>query len=280
MPSPSRSRLPRDIQNALELIDHAGAAIDRLKFSIDHPEPNLPAPLMKHRIPLEVARNGARKYHPVWQSKFDLLQPTIGQLRAYVNAIGPRYRVALNEIELNLDWMTGTAEAAMQLRDFVLARLLVPHLRDPVNVFNQTVYFGPRADGNGHKRPQNFVTYADKPSKLNGQPCCHLEWRFCGPAALGDIGLFSLDDCIAFDHRGFWAERLRLFALPSKADIGRWLNADNLGVSPTALTKRADRFLDPYRQDGGFILHNCRIEHRDIDAILKPVDNTLFLPQG
>lgn len=279
MPPPSVNRLPREIQNALALIESTIMAVDRLKFWIDHPEPHMPAELLKFQVDPLKLRNSKNKYHPVRQSKFDLHQPTTELLSEYVAAIRTRYRVALCEVELNMDWITGTAKEAMQLQDFALAHVQVPHLRDPVTVFKTTAYFGPRADGNSNKLPHNFVVYADKPSKRVNRPCCHLEWRFCGPAALGNIGLFSLEDCINFDHRRFWSERLRLFSLPSKAEIARWLAPEKADVSPAALTKRANRFMDQYRLDGAFNLQNCRVANPDIQKILKPVDNVLFIPK-
>ena len=91
-------------------------------------------------------------------------------------------------------------------------------------------------------------------------------------------GLLTLADCVDFDHRAFWAENLRLFRMPSKGDLGRWLDPDNADVSEAALRKRADRFLNQYRHNEAFVLQDCRREYPDIDKLLLPLANELFLP--
>ena len=278
MSQPSLSRLPRVIQNARQLIHAKIMAFDRLKFWLDDPEPHLPAELMKRRVDPRKLRNDKTKYQPKWQSKFDLFQPDADELQAFEEAIGARYSVKLCEAELNMDWITQTAEDAMELRDFALTHMLVPYVKQPVNIYEQTAYFQPRYDSNGNKQSRNLVIYADSPDKRTGRPCCHIEWRFCSPAALGNIGLFTLDDCVTFDHRDFWAENLRLLALPSKTAISRWLDGDSV-ISGTAHRNHADKFLDQYRQDGAFVLQNCRLKNPTISTILKPIDNALFLPE-
>jgi hypothetical protein len=251
---------------------------DRLKFRTDHPEPHMPAELRKYMVAPQGLRNAKNKFRPVWESKFDLLQPTAELLREFIDAIGTRYRVEPCEAELNMDWITRTAKEAKQLQEFTLERVVAPNLRGPVYIDGGTAYFGRLSDDNGNKRPRNFVIYADQPSKRANAPCCHLEWRFNGPAPLAAIGLYSLEDCINFDHHQFWAKHLHLFALPSLADIARWLAPEGADLSAKTLTKRANAFKDKYRLHGAFILQDCRRENPMIDRILTPVDNALFIP--
>jgi hypothetical protein len=278
MSQPSLSRLPRVLHHARQLIHDNIMGIDRLKFWLDDPEPHLPAELMKRRVDPRKRRNDKTKYHPKWQSKFDLFQPDADNLRAFEEAIGTRYSVKLSEVELNMDWITRTDEEAMELRDFALAHMRVPYWKEPVKIKERTAYFRRLDDGNGNKQLRNLVIYADNLDKRTGRPCCHIEWRFCGPAPLGDIGLFTLDDCATFDHRDFWSRHLDLFALPPKAAISHWLDGES-AISGTAHRKRADRFLEQYRQDGAFVLQNCRLNNPKISTILTPVDNALFLPE-
>ena len=278
MSPPPLSRLPRAIQNARQLIHDKIMGFDRLKFWLDDPDPQLPAELLKRRVDPQELHNHKTRYHHKWQSKFDLFQPEPDELRAFEGAIGARYSVKLCEAELNMDWITKSAEQAMKLRDVALEHVLVPYLKHPVSIHERTAYFLPRHDSNGNKQPRNFVIYADSPDKRTGRPCCHIEWRFCGPAALGNIGLFTLDDCARFDHRHFWLNNLHLFTQPSKAAISRWLDGDSL-VSGTTHRIHANAFLNQYRVDGAFVLQNCRLENPDISTILTPIGNALFLPE-
>ncbi|MGP8433730.1 hypothetical protein ACT2FY_05455 [Paraburkholderia fungorum] len=273
------SRLPREIQEARARIRRTITDFDRLKFRTNHPEPHMPVELRNYMVEPENLRNNKNKFQPVWQSKFDLLQPTAELLREFIAAIGTRYRVELCEAELNMDWITRTTKDAKKLQEFVLERVIATNLREPVYIDEGTVYFARLTDGNGNKRPRNFVIYADEPSKRANASCCHLEWRFCGPAALASIYLYSLEDCINFDHHNFWTDHLRLFALPSLADIARWLAQDSADVSATTLTKRANAFKDQYRLHGAFILQDCRRKNPSISDILMPVDNALFIPK-
>ena len=121
MSPPSVGRLPSAIQNARHLIHDNIMGIDRLKFWLDDSEPHLPPDLMKRRVDPRTVRNDKTKFQPKWQSKFDLFQPDADDLRAFEEAIGARYSVKLSEVELNMDWVTQTAEEAMELRDFALA---------------------------------------------------------------------------------------------------------------------------------------------------------------
>jgi len=278
MSPPSVSRLPRAIQNVRSLIHDNIMGIDRLKFWLDDAEPRLSAEQMQRRVDPRTVRNDKTKFQPKWQSKFDLFQPDADDLRAFEEAIGARYSVKLSEVELNMDWVTQTAEEAMELRDFALAHMRVSYWKEPVVIKEGTAYFRRLHDSNGKKQFRNLVIYADKPDKRTGRPCCHIEWRFCGPAPLADVGLFTLDDCATFDHQDFWSKHLDLFALPPKAAISHWLDGES-AISGTAHRKRADKFLEPYRQDGAFVLQNCSLNNPTISEILTPIENALFLPE-
>jgi len=270
------SRLPRKIQNALSLIDSVVLAYDRLHFWLDHPLPLIPLALRDDdRVSI---MSGSMQYRPVWQTKFELLQPDADLLRACIDMAGERHRVLPNYAEIKLDLLTRTGNDAKLLQAAVLEHLIVKSSLHPVRIERGTAYYMPPTTPSGKPIAFNFVIYADKPSKETGRPCCHLEWRLNSVAALESVGLIALDSCIDFDHRDFWSKRLHLCTPPSKAALARWLDPENANVSPTMLTKRADQFLRQYLHDGTFIVHNCFVEHRDIVELLKPVDNALFLP--
>ena len=55
-----------------------------------------------------------------------------------------------------------------------------------------------------------FVLYADKPSRMTDDPCVHLEWRTRTKGAVKVHGLDDLQKLCAIDHRAFWKSRLIL----------------------------------------------------------------------
>lgn len=269
------SRLPTKIQNAFSLIDDVVRAYDRLHFWIDHPLPVMPSALAKDER-VTIVRT-AMQYGPKWQTKIELLQPDAELLRACIDMVGERYRVLLNYAEIKLDFLTRTRGNAKLLQSFFLEHLLIKSFSYPVWIEKGTAYFKPPLTATGKPFPFNFVIYSDKPNKETSRPCCHLEWRLTGTAALESVRLLTLDDCINFNHLDFWSKRLELFSPPSKAKLARWIDPDNANVSPTMLTKRADAFLEPYLHNGTFILQSCFVEKPDMNELLTTVDNALFL---
>ncbi|CAJ0724931.1 MULTISPECIES: hypothetical protein [Ralstonia] len=278
------SKLPTEVKDALGLIKRVVTGFDRLTFWIDHPAPRIPVSgIERHCANLKVNAGKSLLFHPVWQTEIEIFQPSREALSVLVQAIGTRHRVQLSYSELALDWLVESRAAAYAIRNFLLAQMYVPYLRHDVTFAKTTAYFAPRADKNSLKSARNVALYDDSTSKLWAarqlrSPCCHLEHRLQGVETLAASGLLTLADCVDFDHRAFWAENLRLFRMPSKGDLGRWLDPDNADVSEAALRKRADRFLNQYRHNEAFVLQDCRREYPDIDKLLLPLANELFLP--
>jgi hypothetical protein len=266
------------------LVETTVMGFDRLKFWVDHPAPDIPvSQIRRHCRKLKVRECSSRPFHPAWQTEIDILQPGCEALRQLEIIVGTRHRVQLRYAELAIDWLVRDVKAAVELQAFFLNHLRVPYLRHDVRVEEGTAYFGPRADDEGQKRERNLVLYADRPSKLwdagsgPDSPCCHLEYRFQGVHVLAQHGLLSLAGCVGFDHLDFWRRHLLLFHLPSKRELGRWINPACADVSPTALAKRADRFLGRYMHEDMFVLQDCYLDNRQIDKILEPLSSQPFL---
>jgi hypothetical protein len=282
--SPPHSRLPTEIRDVLDLItDKPVMAFDRLRFYVDHPSPNIPlAQIRRYCNDVQLIACNSPPYQPMLQSRVELFQPNTEALNVISHAIGSRYSVRLTYAEIAVDFMTRTIDDAALISRFMLEHMTAPHLRHRVVHEGQTSYFAPRTMASNKATPHNVVMYADRPSKLwpvahLEQPCCHLEHRLTGSSALEHYGLFSLSDCIAFDHERFWLENFHLHQLPSKTDIGRWIDPSNCDVSGTALRKRADQFLNRYRHGDTVVLQNCLNEHPEMKPLLRPIDNALFL---
>jgi hypothetical protein len=158
-----------------------------------------------------------------------LLRPRLQTFRHSLMLFQPR-REALEWIarhahhitscELANDLIYDTYWAAQSADDFVDQHFVKKHHS------GKTRYFGASRMTGDRKAANNIILYADKPSRNTGQPCCHLEWRIRGRAALKAAGIGGAADLLTFDHRRFWRERLLIAKLDLQR-LGR-LNHSNL----------------------------------------------------
>ena len=283
-PHTPRSKLTTDVQRALDVIEQTVAGFDRITLWVDHPAPHVPVSKIKRCCAdLKVNEGSSLLFHPVWQTKIELFQPSCGALSALDEALGTRHRTRLSYTELAIDWLVGNRTAAYTVRNFLLAHMYVPYFCHDVAFMGTTAYFAPRTESSWAKRARNITLYDDYLSKLWAvrqlhSPCCHLEYRLQGVGTLADYGLLTLSDSIQFNHHAFWRTHLRLHCLPKMVELGRWLDPDRANVSDAALRKRANLFLDQYRHNGTLVLQDCRREHPEIDDMLLPLSNAWFLP--
>lgn len=281
----THTKRPVEVQRARDAITRSVTGFDRLTCWIDHPAPDIPISLVQqHCREVTIKNCYSRQFHPIWQTEVMLFQPGRQALIEFQHALGARHRIRMAYAELAFDWLVANSDAADMLYRFIMKHMRVPYHRHGVTFEEGTAYFAPRASDDLSKNVRNVVLYADRPSKLwavrqDHSPCCHLEHRFQGVDTLAQRGLLSLEDCIRFDHRAYWAEHLRLFRLPSKVELGRWLNPDSIDVSPTALAKRADRFLDRYSHRDTFVLQDCWGENPSIVNVLTQIENAPFLTE-
>lgn len=279
----SHTKRSVEMQRALDAITGIVTGFDRLTCWVDHPAPDIPIHLVRRYCgEMTITNCYSRPFHPVWQTEIKIFQPSREALIELQRALESRHRIRMVYAELAFDWLAADRDAADTLYRFIVKHMRVPYLRHAVTFEEETAYFAPRAADDLSKNVRNVVLYADRPTKLwaarqDRSPCCHLEHRFQGVGTLAQRGLLSLEDCIRFDHRVYWAEHLRLFRLPSKVELGRWLNPDSIDVSGTALAKRADRFLDRYSHGGTFVLQDCWRGNPNIANVLTPIDNAPFL---
>jgi hypothetical protein len=135
----------------------------------------------------------------------------------------------ITRFDVALDLVTRTFGEAEALHNYIERRLVQPR-RSPSGVkrFKSTVYYARASARN------NIVIYSDKPSKIDGRPCCHIEWRIGRGAAVRAAGVDSAADIVALDHRAFWAKRLVLRDLPAGGmltRLGRQLRGNSAGKS-------------------------------------------------
>lgn len=133
----------------------------------------------------------------------------------------------IRRVDVALDIVTRSRDVADDICDFILTGLvpnkvafaLITRFKGPLGV---TSYFHFRRTKGPYK---NVVIYADTESRLHpGQhPCCHVEWRLVGNSVLSRYGLDHAYGLLAFDHRQFCEQNLRLFRLPNTEELGKHL---------------------------------------------------------
>ena len=66
-----------------------------------------------------------------------------------------------------------------------------------------------------------FQPYDDKPSKVTGEDCFHLEAKIKSVRALRQLGINTVSDLFTFDHARFW-QRYFLIVEIDMAKLGRY----------------------------------------------------------
>jgi hypothetical protein len=205
------------------------------------------------------------RFNARWKLRLEIHQPTDECLRRLLSAAGRDVAIFLSYVEIACDWIGRNRTQTQRWRNALLASIHVNYQRGPISRCLSTWYCNERTKA-GVKRGNVLAMYADRTSKLNNAqpdadalPCLHMEWRASGSAALKSFGLVTLADLLDFDHRHFWSERLRVYELPRKTELGRQLakaSGMTTEVSGTALRRRTQRWVGRHSDKGRFVLHN------------------------
>ena len=104
-------------------------------------------------------------------------------------------RILITRVDCALDYIVHNIIDAEELQGFFEAHLIqLWHRESVVNHYKGTIYY--RENGSRN----NIALYPDKPSKITGQPCHHLEYKTIGADALRCINIFNITDLVDFDH--------------------------------------------------------------------------------
>lgn len=154
-------------------------------------------------------------------------------------------------------------------------------------------------------RVKSHVTYGDRPSKITGQPCCHIEYRFLSARYVRQLEAKGEPvrrpaDLIGFDHRSFWQEHLTLHAF-DLVKLGRKIRGRGNAKKSDAKTIAGSKV--PYSRDAVAGQTIARIAGHQLNAktsisaqailaiptlfpelklrsdrLTNPIDSTPFLP--
>ncbi|MGB7543937.1 MAG: hypothetical protein WBM28_18210, partial [Burkholderiales bacterium] len=183
---------------------------------------------------------GSFSYRPIWRPtdrwmwllgyrvKLVLQQPSRDAFEFLRQRLRERPAPMINRVDCAFDFLTSNHAKAERLQLYIDARWYKPYHREKhgVEIFAQaTTYLGFK---NWKSR---YVTYADKPSRHMGGPCCHLECRFQSARVVAALGIDSIKDLLAFDHKAFWEKRLRLYEYDLE-ELGKRWNGRHLNSAP------------------------------------------------
>jgi len=278
--------------------------VDSLSY-IDSIFLSLPcAMLPEEHAALELAVNGGdqtgkrrlvgktHKYKASWIYLLAIHQPTLEAI-GVLDRLNTPYKIV--RVHVALDLIVDKSSEAMQLRDYVVARVVKsgrpskaisfeterpsgkPSL---VRAIPYDIDDGPGGTAyisRGTKEGVEVAMYGDRPTKTySGKPCLHLEWRIRGAQALRSSGLRTLAGVALLDHREFWDKRLRLLRAPSAVTLTRALQirSRSKGTTPagpaTPAVREASMLLHAHQINaGGDVVANDLLAILSKSALLK-----------
>ena len=216
---------------------------------------------------------------PRWDRNFrqrlDFKQPTDRALRW----IASRTDGLINYAEVTLDLIFDTSEDSLAARSYLdRYRIRRWHRREHGiryydNDPNNQRYDGPPT------APNVVTDYLEDHCRITGElNCLHLEWRLNSLYAVRAAGILRPRDVLTFDHRAFWQERLRLYAV-DPGRLGRLYRNRNQRTHSHLITpadrKHGNRVIGRYETIQEFI-----DDYRStrIDRVLTPLSTEPFLP--
>lgn len=152
------------------------------------------------------------KFQPWWSCKLTMQRPRdecFGYLAflafGFLDDVCRDYKI--NQLHIALDLCTEIQADAQAVNDFNATYLVKPWPgKRKLGNYGLTLY---SAKPSKTQLRNNLVQYSDRPSKITGQPCMHLEWRCLNAGDVKRAGVQSFDDLINFQHRDFWEPKLR-----------------------------------------------------------------------
>jgi len=229
---PENEDLRNDMLNpekALPLIKEIIPYVDRITIWLDR-TPNFTEEQLNDFCGSVHTAEGPMKYPykstggfvvvPKWRFEIDLFQPTLNAFEFLAENLHRPIEYYINYVELSLDFITDSNDNRDILRYFfemrwikqwhvrgktkTIVRENEPPLPDTFPIRGTTYY-------NDRRSRVNYLMYSDKPSKVNNEPCCHLEARLKGRKAIEENKVNTLEAYLDSNllHE-FWKKHLNL----------------------------------------------------------------------
>jgi len=205
-----------------------------------------------------------------WQLRITLHQPSDAAFQFIDEYFGDDYLI--NCVDLALDLTTRNYHDADRLKIFFDQHLVkLWHGKQRIWLKGETSYSSKKI-----WVPNKLVIYADRPSKINGETTCHIEWRISTANAVRNHGIHNLQDLINFNHLAFWAKHLQL-RVPDLEKIGRRIIGQSRRRKPSLKYRLNGNVTNLDKVRGSNYLCEChRPLQRDYPNVQEFIDNSTF----
>lgn len=212
-------------------------------------------------------RSEEKKFYPYnYRYLITLSQPRDEAFSFLDKVLEGRY--FLNYIEFALDLITETRLDAEEVQDFLDGhQIKLWRGKQQLGYYQTTTYSSKDRWVNNE-----IVRYSDKPSKMNGRHCCHVEWRMCGAGTIRTAGINNLLNLMDFDHRNFWKKRIQLREI-KRESLGKYFMKHSRRKKPLFEEYVRGRPFNVYRRIGNVIERGCQLENKPIVSIQKLIDD-------
>lgn len=197
----SRDASPLSFINPME----RHAYIDRIDLWLKEPITHADRKWLKGECGHVYGRRNLRKlFYPQLQYRLSLTQPSA----AAILFLAKYPEARLSVVEVALDLIVENEEDCELGREAINRYFVKRNHRTQDGFAGDTKYSGPRWSSR-----TVYVTYSDKPCKITGGNCIHIECRMYGAETLKRAGVRHPTDLLTLNLRKFWKDKLLFFVL-------------------------------------------------------------------
>lgn len=185
-----------------------GFYYDRAKLYIDSANKISKIDRLCETIPKQDVIPRSLFHYDTMNFMVDAHQPDNIYLGRLANVLTGDY--VINYVEFAMDIFCNNRNEVSKLREFINNLLIFERKRSDCRFYfydyKNTSYYGTR-----HKHKYILTVYSDNASKLNAKKnCVHIELRLYGSKIIKEVGIYTVQDLIDFQHENIWDERLDL----------------------------------------------------------------------
>jgi len=223
---------------------------------------------------------------PKWKCRHLLQQPKPEVFDYLTQLFGED--IWINRVDVALDLITRRPTEARLLKEFCERHIYHAwHGKYQIVRYKHSTYTAERG------APRVYDIYADKPSKVANQPCCHIELRFSGADSVRRAGFVTVHDLKNLNYHEFWKKHLRLREFDVEK-LGRHFLHQPHAKKPVIVEYVKGRPFDKFRRTGSLILRASALTEKPAsvqevldffrDSKFNPskcintIDTTSFLP--
>ena len=216
---------------------------DRVKLYVDSTVQNRVLNNIKSCGGEQKIESRALMHYDIMNRLIDVRQPGIQYFEELKSALTGDY--LLNYVEFAMDIISDNKINVRKLRRLLNELWVFERKRCDLRfyhgIMNKTHYFGRR-----YHHKDVLAIYSDRKSKVaKGKYCVHIEMRYTGSKMLKDLGIYTVQDLIDFDHEKLWDKLIDLRDA-HYTELGRLLFEEESGLSDSTLSRYSKHFLNTF----------------------------------